>query len=88
MAYAWDTDPAAYLGHGATMSEGVAVNTPVPADDEHTDDHCCHGEAHLLVLLDDASAEHSFFIARAPLSGLQSSLRLRYVAPLLRPPIV
>ncbi len=88
MSYAWDADPAAYLGH-----EAVDVNAPaderLPGDEvEHTDDHCCHGDAHLVVLLDETQAAEPYPAGDTlrPLSPV--SFRQLHVAPLLRPPIV
>lgn len=88
MAYAWDADAAVYLGHGVVdAGETTGDDTTPEGDKAHTEDHCCHGDAHLVVLLEG--------LDEGPLSiGLQthatlppSSLRHLYIAPLLRPPI-
>ncbi len=86
MAYAWDADPAASLGHGAVTASAVPFSDTATDDEDHTDDHCCHGEVHLLVLHDDSVTSASLYAANhchLPFT----SLRPLYVAPLLRPPI-
>ena len=90
LAFAWDTHPEVTPDHGA-----VTINLMADAanDTDHQDgklfhnDHCSHGAAHLIGILNDMAtplvisghAHHSFSALALP------SL---YIAPLLRPPIV
>jgi len=45
MSWAMDTCAEAFFGHGAEWTQDKS-----PAPDDHDDDHCCHGLAHLMGL--------------------------------------
>lgn len=87
MAFAWDSHPEAYLGHNLVAVDVADQNAPSPGGDEHTDDHCCHGVAHLLAIL-HADAVPFSVGEQHNLTALTRSLPPLYIAPLLRPPIV
>ncbi|VAW87044.1 hypothetical protein MNBD_GAMMA16-610 [hydrothermal vent metagenome] len=88
LAFAWDSHPEGVVGH-----DTVVIDWPTVAGHDHSDDdldhadHCCHGAAHLVGLIFSqgallaARSDYEFFMfSRTP--------NIRYISPLLRPPIV
>jgi len=87
LAFAWDTHSEAYFGHNPEAVDLADQNSPSPGGDEHTDHHCCHGAAHLLVIVHNEAVP--FLVNdQHNLTASTQSLRSLYIAPLLRPPIV
>ncbi len=89
LAFALDNHPEAIAGHNsAAIDLLIEVSSEQPDNGVvHQDDHCCHSAAHLIGLIFNQSSPfmasgHEGFVALSPV------LALRYIAPLLRPPII
>ncbi|HHM05608.1 MAG TPA: hypothetical protein ENJ19_07685 [Gammaproteobacteria bacterium] len=87
-AYAWDSHPEAWAGHGPAAVTGMldGHHLPLPAGTHHGD-HCCHGAAHLTGIIAHDTALPVGLCPRLAMSS-ERCLLPSYVAPLLRPPIV
>jgi hypothetical protein len=97
MAFAWDNDPVAMLGHELTVDQVKSISVLQPHDvlssqvfsyDELShDDHCSHGAAHVVGIFYHSS------VKKVAIEGIYHfvpgvSLAFLYISPLLRPPIV
>jgi len=87
LAFAWDSHPEAMVGHDAVMVDLVANDHEHPDGDQHHEDHCCHGAAHMTGIFEALSSQ-----AIIPDGNYHSSFAVvlpsLYITPLLRPPIV
>ncbi|MDQ7074233.1 MAG: hypothetical protein Q9O24_03585 [Gammaproteobacteria bacterium] len=88
LAFAWDTHPEAMVGHDSVALD-LLLDTDTSlndSNDTHLDDHCCHASAHLLAMLVPHAPSNRHHSAPSHLHPTQAT-SLRYIAPLLRPPI-
>ena len=89
LAFAWDPHSETMVEHDAAVVDLVTADQlhHYSDSDLHHDNHCCHGAAHLMGIIHDATTliaaagreEHAFAVAAIP---------FRYLDPHLRPPIV
>lgn len=92
VTFAWDADPKTMLGHNGTsidllsgeLSHGDSHH---PEGDLHHYDHCCHGIAHLVGLIDKSSLRFTGGNS-GKIHSLNYPIISHFLPLLLRPPIV
>ncbi len=87
LAFALDAHPETVVG-GDLLAMDLVINVDQhqPDGDQHYDDHCSHGAAHLTGIVFE---QHFYFIADSQNQFLTLSQTPKnlYITPFLRPPI-
>jgi hypothetical protein len=86
-AFAWDTHPQAIAGHNPLLS---AMNLDIdshPSEQCSDANHCCHGIAHLLSLMNQSDFAVLTAQPQRFLTYREIAKRLS-IPPLFKPPIV